>query len=239
VIGHIEFVRERIEHMAAIRDMQDYSHALRGMTNDETRMTKGEAETRIPQIKCGGREYSVIRLSRLDSSFELRHSSFGQYTAFIHWPFQRENTPLGRAQEWDPTSTAPSTTARTKTSSRPRRPDGRASEYLRMLAIARLYFDNIPSLQSSWVTMGPKVGQLALFFGANDMGSVMMEENVVSAAGTTYRLEAREICRLIRDARMDPRPARPVLQRPEAPRRGRFTRPPPARARTGAGRPQD
>ena len=75
-----------------------------------------------------------------------------------------------------------------------------AEEYLRMLAISRLYFDNIKSLQSSWVTMGPKIGQLALFHGANDMGSVMMEENVVSAAGTTYKLEAREICRLIRDA---------------------------------------
>jgi hypothetical protein len=60
--------------------------------------------------------------------------------------------------------------------------------------------DNVPSLQSSWVTMGPKIGQLALFFGANDMGSVMMEENVVSAAGTTYKLSEREICRLIRDA---------------------------------------
>ena len=69
-----------------------------------------------------------------------------------------------------------------------------------MLAVARLFFDNIPSLQSSWVTMGPKIGQLAMFFGANDMGSVMMEENVVSAAGTTYKLSEREICRLIRDA---------------------------------------
>ena len=74
------------------------------------------------------------------------------------------------------------------------------SQTFRMLAIARIYFDNIPNLQSSWVTMGPKIGQLALFFGANDMGSVMMEENVVSAAGTTYKLESREICRLIRDA---------------------------------------
>jgi len=75
-----------------------------------------------------------------------------------------------------------------------------AEEYLKMLAIARLFLDNIPSLQSSWVTMGPKIGQLAMFFGANDMGSVMMEENVVSAAGTTYRLSEREICRLIRDS---------------------------------------
>jgi hypothetical protein len=79
-----------------------------------------------------------------------------------------------------------------------------ADEYLRMLAIARLYLDNIPNLQSSWVTMGPKIGQLALFFGANDMGSVMMEENVVSAAGTTYRLSEREICRLVRDAGWTP-----------------------------------
>src|SRR4029079_7833705 len=73
-----------------------------------------------------------------------------------------------------------------------------------MLAIARLFFDNIPSLQSSWGTMGPTIGQLAMFFGANDMGSVMMEENVVSAAGTTYRLNEREICRLIRDAGWTP-----------------------------------
>jgi cyclic dehypoxanthinyl futalosine synthase len=75
-----------------------------------------------------------------------------------------------------------------------------AHEYLTMLALSRLYLDNIPNIQSSWVTMGPKIGQLALFFGANDMGSVMMEENVVSAAGTTYRLDELEIRRLITDA---------------------------------------
>jgi cyclic dehypoxanthinyl futalosine synthase len=125
----------------------------------------------------------------------------GSYTAFIHWPFQRENTPLGRAQEWDPDIHGPFDDSTNDDILRGRvvRMAG-ADEYLRMLALARLYFDNIPSLQSSWVTMGPKVGQLALFFGANDMGSVMMEENVVSAAGTTYKLNEREICRLIRDA---------------------------------------
>jgi cyclic dehypoxanthinyl futalosine synthase len=69
-----------------------------------------------------------------------------------------------------------------------------------MLALSRLYLDNVPNVQSSWVTMGPKIGQLSLFFGANDMGSVMMEENVVSAAGTTYRLNEEEIRRLIADA---------------------------------------
>ena len=125
----------------------------------------------------------------------------GSYTAFIHWPFQRENPPRGRAQEWDPDVHGPfdDSTNEDILHGRVVRTAG-ATEYLRMLAIARLYFDNIPSLQSSWVTMGPKIGQLALFFGANDMGSVMMEENVVSAAGTTYKLEEREICRLIRDA---------------------------------------
>ena len=129
------------------------------------------------------------------------YAEVGRYTAFIHWPFQRENTPLGRAKEWDPETYGPfdDSTNEDVLKGRVVRMAG-ADEYLRMLAIARLYFDNIPSLQSSWVTMGPKVGQLALFFGANDMGSVMMEENVVSAAGTTYKLSEREICRLIRDA---------------------------------------
>ena len=69
-----------------------------------------------------------------------------------------------------------------------------------MQAIARLFMDNIHSIGSSWVTMGPHIGELALFYGANDMGSVMMEENVVSAAGTTYCLNEAVLCRLIRDA---------------------------------------
>ena len=90
-------------------------------------------------------------------------------------------------------------------------PDGRhlkladAQEYLRTLALARVFLDNIPNIQASWVTQGPKIGQLALFHGANDMGSVMMEENVVSAAGTTYRLGADQIRRLITDAGWQPR----------------------------------
>ncbi|MBK8271017.1 MAG: hypothetical protein IPK83_22980 [Planctomycetes bacterium] len=75
-----------------------------------------------------------------------------------------------------------------------------AHEYLTMLALSRVYLDNVPNIQSSWVTMGPKIGQLALFYGANDMGSVMMEENVVSAAGTTYRLDEEMIRRLITDS---------------------------------------
>jgi len=188
LIGHIEFVRERIEHMAAIRDMQDYALALRG----EGRGLRGEKEIRQrwPGV------FAKSDLSPLPSTL-----SPGSYTAFIHWPFQRENTPLGRAKEWEEATYGPFDDSTNEDILRGRvvRSAG-AESYLRTLAIARLFLDNVASLQSSWVTMGPKIGQLALFFGANDMGSVMMEENVVSAAGTTYRLEAREICRLIRDA---------------------------------------
>jgi len=74
-----------------------------------------------------------------------------------------------------------------------------------MQAIARLYLDNIANIQSSWVTQGPKIGQLALFFGANDMGSVMIEENVVASAGTIYRMTAEQIKASIREAGYIPR----------------------------------
>lgn len=203
LIGHIEFARERIEHMAAVRDMQDYALALGRSSNVDGGMsTFGLAERAHVLDRVSERWPGVFEKSAFDAStIAGRRSTFGSYTAFIHWPFQRENTPLGRAKEWDPDVHGPFDESTNEDVLRGRvvRMAG-ADEYLRTLAIARLYLDNVPSLQSSWVTMGPKVGQLALFFGANDMGSVMMEENVVSAAGTTYRLAERDICRLIRDA---------------------------------------
>jgi cyclic dehypoxanthinyl futalosine synthase len=79
-----------------------------------------------------------------------------------------------------------------------------AVEYLRTQAVSRLMLDNVYSIGASWVTMGPHIGQVALHFGANDMGSVMMEENVVSAAGTTYCLDEAVLCMLIRDAGFTP-----------------------------------
>src|SRR6184192_4433399 len=105
----------------------------------------------------------------------------GGFTAFICWTFQPENTVLKVKQ---------------KTS---------VAEYLRMQALARIFLDNIENIQSSWVTQGPGIGQVALKFGANDFGSVMMEENVVSSAGTTFRLDAKQIESLIRDAGYEPR----------------------------------
>jgi cyclic dehypoxanthinyl futalosine synthase len=104
----------------------------------------------------------------------------GGFTAFICWTFQPENTKL-RAE-----------------------PVGSA-EYLRMQALSRIFLDNFVNVQSSWVTQGPRIGQVALGYGANDFGSVMMEENVVSSAGTTFRLDAPMIQRLVREAGYEPR----------------------------------
>ena len=84
-------------------------------------------------------------------------------------------------------------------------PPAGSFEYLRTQAIARLYLDNIPNIQSSWVTQGLKIGQLALFFGANDMGSLMIEENVVASAGTVHYLTLEQIKDAIREAGYEPR----------------------------------
>ena len=84
-------------------------------------------------------------------------------------------------------------------------PPAGAFEYLRTQAIARLYLDNIRNIQSSWVTQGPKIGELALFFGANDMGSLMIEENVVASAGTVHYLTLEQIRNAIREAGYVPR----------------------------------
>ena len=179
MFGHIEGVADRIDHMARLRDAQDRAIA-------------------------GGWP--------------------GRYVSFIAWPFQRENTPLGRVPEWDLESggvfpgdelahlvfdgkidrldravhdkAVPLFGKRVRMAG--------AVEYLRVQAIARLFLDNFHSIGASWVTMGPKIGQLGLFFGATDMGSVMMEENVVSAAGTTYCLNEPVLCRLIRDSGYTP-----------------------------------
>jgi cyclic dehypoxanthinyl futalosine synthase len=105
----------------------------------------------------------------------------GGFTAFITWPLQPENTPeFSHMQKTD------------------------AVEYLRTVAMSRIILDNVPNLQSSWVTMGMKIGQLALRYGCNDFGSLMIEENVVSAANTTYRTTTDELERLIVDAGFTP-----------------------------------
>jgi cyclic dehypoxanthinyl futalosine synthase len=104
----------------------------------------------------------------------------GGFTAFIAWTFQPENTRL-------------------------KAPSVGAHEYLRMQALSRIYLDNIPNIQSSWVTQGLEVGQVALTYGANDLGSIMIEENVVSKAGTTFQMTVADMHRLIKDLGYEPR----------------------------------
>jgi cyclic dehypoxanthinyl futalosine synthase len=105
----------------------------------------------------------------------------GGFTAFISWTFQHEHTDLQEV------------------------PETYAHEYLKTLAISRLLIDNVKHIQTSWVTQGKKIGQLGLQFGADDMGSIMIEENVVSAAGTAYKMTQAEMEHLIRSAGFEPR----------------------------------
>lgn len=174
MFGHIEGVADRVDHMLRVRDRQDTA---------------------------------------------IRSDWPGRYVSFISWPFQRENTPLGRVPDWDREAGEPfpgdvladavyagdadrsdkaACDLASPQAGKTVRMAG-ASEYLRMQALSRLVLDNVHSVGASWVTMGPRIGQLGLFFGANDMGSIMMEENVVSAAGTTYCLDEPVLCHLIRD----------------------------------------
>ncbi len=119
------------------------------------------------------------RITHLDRLRELQDETKG-FTAFIPWPFQPGNTEL-------------------------QVPKVLPVEYLKMLALSRLYLDNFSNIQASWVTQGPKVAQVALEFGANDFGSTMIEENVVAAAGVSHRLSIEEIEKIIRDAGYEPR----------------------------------
>jgi cyclic dehypoxanthinyl futalosine synthase len=115
------------------------------------------------------------RVEHLERLRQLQDET-GGFTAFICWTFQPDHTAMSDV------------------------PPAGSFEYLKTQAIARLYLDNVPSVQSSWVTQGPKIGQLALFYGANDMGSLMIEENVVSSAGTVYHLSLEQIKQAIREA---------------------------------------
>ncbi len=157
---------------------------------------------RISRLKCSTREWidvhktahqlgmrtTATMMFGVDETIEQRvnhlecvrriQEETGGFTAFIPWSFQRENTSLGRFVKHEAT----------------------AVEYLKTLAISRLYLENILNVQSSWVTQGLKTCQLGLRFGGNDVGSIMIEENVVSAAGARNHASEEELRRIIRDA---------------------------------------
>ncbi len=122
-------------------------------------------------------EHRVRHLERIrqvqDEAFAAKADDphYGEFTAFIPWTFQRENTALGRKITEEPTGI----------------------DYLKMLSVSRLFLDNIKHIQSSWLTQGVRLGQAALGFGADDMGSIMIEENVVSAAGANNEANERDL----------------------------------------------
>jgi len=165
-----------------------------------------EVRARVARLKCNTEEWlSVHRTAHqlgmrttatmmfgVGETLEQRINHFevirqlqdetGGFTAFIPWSFQPKNTALG-GRGWE---------------------EATSVEYLKTLAISRLYLDNIDNVQASWVTQGLKVMELALSFGANDVGSVMLEENVVKAAGTSNSTTEEELRRIIRDVGFKP-----------------------------------
>jgi cyclic dehypoxanthinyl futalosine synthase len=140
----------------------------------------GMRTTATMMFGCG--ETVEQRMNHFDIVRQIQEDT-GGFTAFIPWSFQRENTSLGRFVKEDAT----------------------AVEYLKTLAISRIYLENILNIQSSWVTPGLKTCQVGLRFGGNDVGSIMIEENVVSQAGARNHATEEDLRRMIRDAGFVPK----------------------------------
>jgi cyclic dehypoxanthinyl futalosine synthase len=188
----VDRVRQRISPLKAMSDnwleVMDVAHRL-GLNSSATMMF-GHVETVAERIEHLERVRLQQEKSRASAKLlqnetdapsrgaPFAHPSTG-FTAFICWTFQAEHTKL-------------------------RAPTVGAHEYLRTQALARIYLDNIPSVQSSWVTQGQEIGQIALKYGANDLGSIMIEENVVSQAGTTFRMTVPDMQRLITELGYEP-----------------------------------
>jgi cyclic dehypoxanthinyl futalosine synthase len=139
----------------------------------------GMRTTATMMFGCG--ETQQHRINHFERVRRLQEET-GGFTAFIPWLFQRENTPLGHSVKEEAT----------------------AVDYLKTLGVARLYLDNILNVQASWLTPGHKICQIALRFGGNDVGSILIEENVVRAAGVTRTASEEQLRRLIEDAGFRP-----------------------------------
>jgi cyclic dehypoxanthinyl futalosine synthase len=179
----VDGVRKRIAPIKAMSDewlgVMDAAHRL-GLASTATMMF-GHVETvedRIEHLERV-RAQQDKSLARSPEHINPAAPLTKGFTAFIAWTFQAEHTKL-------------------------KAPTVGAHEYLRMQALSRIYLDNIPNIQSSWVTQGQEIGQIALKYGANDLGSIMIEENVVSQAGTTFRMGVADMQRLIRDLGYEP-----------------------------------
>jgi cyclic dehypoxanthinyl futalosine synthase len=166
-------------------DVRKRISRLKSSTGDwidvhRTAHSLGMRTTATMMFGCG--ETIKQRMNHFDVVREIQEDT-GGFTSFIPWTFQRENTSLGRFIKEEATGV----------------------EYLKTLAISRLYLENILNVQSSWVTTGLKTCQVGLRFGGNDVGSIMIEENVVSAAGAHNRATEEELRHLIRDAGFIPK----------------------------------
>jgi cyclic dehypoxanthinyl futalosine synthase len=174
----VDNVRQRIAPLKAMSDdwlaVMDVAHA-QGLYSSATMMF-GHVETPDDRIAHLDR----LRVQQDQSLARKKENpQAGHFTAFICWTFQAEHTKL-------------------------RAPTVGAHEYLRTQALGRIYLDNFENIQSSWVTQGLEIGQVALKYGANDLGSIMIEENVVSQAGTTFRMTVPDMHRLIKDLGYEP-----------------------------------
>ncbi len=187
----VDRVRRRISPLKAMSDewleVMDVAHRL-GLYSSATMMF-GHIETledrleHLERLRQQQDRSLARRRAALNGAAEQPYAPGdgpGCFTAFIGWTFQPENTRL-------------------------RAPTVGGHEYLRTQALARIYLDNFENVQSSWVTQGPDIGQVALRFGANDLGSIMIEENVVAQAGATFRMSVADMHRLIRDLGYEPR----------------------------------
>ena len=176
----VDRVRQRISPLKAMSDdwleVMGVAHRL-GLNSSATMMF-GHVETIEDRIAHLERIRAQQDKSVERGAWSVERGPVG-FTAFICWTFQAEHTKL-------------------------RAPTVGAHEYLRTQALSRIYLDNIPNVQSSWVTQGQEIGQVALKFGANDLGSIMIEENVVSQAGTTFRMNVADMQRLIEDLGYEP-----------------------------------
>ena len=189
----VDRVRKKVSPLKAMSDdwleVMDVAHRL-GLYSSATMMF-GHVETiedRIEHLERlrAQQDKSLQRGTGFQPVFPIHRPEVcatsvlpGYFTAFICWTFQAERTKL-------------------------KAPTVGGHEYLRTQALGRIFLDNFTNVQSSWVTQGQEIGQVALKFGANDLGSIMIEENVVSQAGTTFRMTVADMHRLIQDLGYEP-----------------------------------
>ncbi len=166
-------------HVETVEDRIEHLERLRAQ-QDKSLQRAADLQSAEDTVITSGHKKTSAASQVHASADKMSAAHYGHFTAFIAWTFQAEHTKL-------------------------RAPTVGAHEYLRMQALSRIYLDNFKNIQSSWVTQGLEIGQVALKYGANDLGSIMLEENVVSQAGASFRMTVPDMHRLINDLGLEPR----------------------------------